>query len=133
MGVNSTDQQRNLTPQQPLTPQQQRLGMLQRAAITPYQGTAQGGGAAQGTAQLAAALMARQREKALLAGNPAGTQAPSPLAQRTALNPNGAGGMQGPVPLPNPQQQPNMMQPQPWGAAVPGPGAVQAMPVTPQQ
>jgi hypothetical protein len=42
-------------------PQLTQIDNLQRAALTPYQGTAAGGGAAQGAAQLAAALLARQR------------------------------------------------------------------------
>lgn len=38
-----------------------RTGVLQQAALTPYSGTASGGGSTGAVQQLAAALMARQR------------------------------------------------------------------------
>ena len=41
----------------------QTISNLQKMAVTPYQGTAAGGGAAQGVAQLVAALLARQKQK----------------------------------------------------------------------
>lgn len=70
-------------PVQQINPQQaaqlQRIRALQGMALTPYQGSAAGGAGAQGIAQLAAALMARRRQQALLAGNPGGTQQPLPV------------------------------------------------------
>lgn len=53
MGVNG---------QQPTTQQgMQTQSNLQKIALSPYQGSAQGGGLAQGAAQLAAALMAHSK------------------------------------------------------------------------
>lgn len=91
MGVNNNGQQQQ--PQPAMTPQQQQLKALQTTAMTPYSGTARGGGAAQGVAQLAAALMARNKQAALLKGNPGGAQQPLPVAQTpvpAAVPPGGA-------------------------------------------
>lgn len=71
MGVNEQqaaqpnlyNQQSSLTPQQQI--QMQRLQGLNKAAVTPYQGSAPGGGAAQGIAQLVSALLARQKGQQL--------------------------------------------------------------------
>jgi hypothetical protein len=55
----------NTNPQQPATPAQQQLMGLRSVASTPYQGSAPGGGGAQGAAQLVAALLARKKAQQL--------------------------------------------------------------------
>ena len=86
---NLYNQQSALTPQQQV--QMQQLQGLNRAAATPYQGTAAGGGASQGIAQLVAALMAKQKAQQLQqqwqnqsgAPNPSAPGAGSGMAPQT--------------------------------------------------
>lgn len=97
MGMNSNAQPGAMQPSQPLSPQQQmalsRLAAMQGVAATPYAGKAAGGAGAQGIAQLAAALLARRRQQALLAGQnpqnptavPLASTGPVPLQQPTPL------------------------------------------------
>lgn len=114
MGVTNTGQQQ--APPAPMTPQQQQLKGLQTVATTPYSGNARGGGAAQGVAQLAAALMARNKQQALLKGNPGGAQRPLPVAQN-------------PVAVPPPQgAAPAAPMAGPGGAPIAGAAAAPGMP-----
>ena len=94
--------------------------MLQSIASQPYRGNAPGGGAAQGTAQLVAALLAKKRQQALLAGNPSAAQNPLPVqqqppagAQPPGATPSGMGSL--PMAQPGyPAQNPQAL-PQPVG------------------
>ena len=86
-----------VSPQQAL--QLQQLKALQGAAVTPYSGSAPGGGAAQGVSQIAAALLARQRQQDMMKqfGNPqAQYQSPTPGVLPGAVAPQGMN--QQPVP-----------------------------------
>lgn len=79
-------QMANLTPQQRL--QMMQYKALQGAASTPYRGNAPGGGAANGVAQLVAALLARKKAAQIQQGlQPTGPQM-TPTGQNGAQNPN---------------------------------------------
>lgn len=124
MGVKNENQQ----PAQPLTPQQQSqlagINRLRAVATTPYSGgNAPNGAAAQGVAQLVAALLARRKQQALQQGRPNGalqvpqpSTGPTPLPQGAPMSgaPGAAPGMQipapstGPSPLPQPQPMVNL-------------------------
>lgn len=96
-----------LTPQQQM--QLQQLKSLRTAAATPYAGSAPGGAAAQGVAQLVAALLARRKQQALMNGQPnQGLQTPQTPAPQTGpmpLMPQGLPATPG-LPAQNPQALP---------------------------